>query len=218
MPAGGAQCSTCGKVYGEQNRCPSCHAIAAVSEHGPGDYVCAACSAPRVRTRSTPVDSDFADALARKATRDRVLSYVFLPVGALSSLVGLGLGSAALAWLEGGFRSAGLVVGSIALGIGVLGLWVAGRALRSARALGERVRDARLMLHAGRSQDGVTAGDAARLLRLDEAAADAALTELAKKGQLDLAVDDVGTVRYRVFDAELEEQAEEVSAAQLRQR
>ena len=54
LPAGAQRCPGCGRVFGEDNRCPHCHAIAAVRAVGDG-YVCTACSKPRERKPLTTV-------------------------------------------------------------------------------------------------------------------------------------------------------------------
>jgi hypothetical protein len=54
IPPGRTRCPGCGKVFGEDNRCPSCNAVTGIVPAGAG-YVCAACSAPRVRLAGTIV-------------------------------------------------------------------------------------------------------------------------------------------------------------------
>ncbi|MCZ7683272.1 MAG: hypothetical protein M5U28_32530 [Sandaracinaceae bacterium] len=46
VPEGAPRCPGCGRVFGEANRCPHCHAVAAVIPRG-GITVCAACGKPR---------------------------------------------------------------------------------------------------------------------------------------------------------------------------
>ncbi len=55
VPEGRTRCPGCGKVFGEDNRCPSCHAVAGVVPTAGGGYACAACSAPRQRLGGTVV-------------------------------------------------------------------------------------------------------------------------------------------------------------------
>jgi len=200
IPSGRDRCPNCGKVYGEWNRCPSCRAIAAVHEARRGVYVCAACSAPRKRQRGTPVDSQFADELWRRSLMTRVGSWALLPVGAgllgLSAMV-LGVGQifeAAVAYAS--------VFGGVLGVLGISALYFARRLGRRARALTEQARREKLLSHVMRARAAITAGEAAQALHLRPIEADAALTDLAKSGRIDLDVDDAGTVRYRVLSEE----------------
>jgi hypothetical protein len=205
IPDGRERCPGCGKVFGEGNRCPSCHAIAAVRETRRGHYECAACGAPRRRNPGTPLDSDHADALSRRATRDRILSWVFFPVGGGLATLGAIILGAGQAWFEGGVQGFTNVFGGLVLAMGAVGLFFASRAVRTARKLREAAQEARLLLKVQRARAGITAAEAARDLRLTTGQADARLTELAKLGQIDLDVDDAGTVRYRVADPDATE-------------
>lgn len=200
IPSGRDRCPGCGKVYGEWNRCPSCHAIAAVHEARRGFYVCAACSAPRQRQRGTPVDSEFADELWRRSIVQRSFGWALWPVGVAfigSAAVILGVGQL--------FESAVAYVSAFAGLLGALGvtaLFFARRLGKRALALRDQARRERLLTHLTRARAALTAGEAARALHLRPVEADAALTSLAKSGKLDLDVDDRGTVRYRVLTEE----------------
>jgi hypothetical protein len=200
IPPGRERCPDCGRVYGESNRCKACGAIAAVREVEPGRYVCAACSAPRQKGPRTPVDSDFAAELSRKATRDRVLSYVFFPVGGALAAVGASILAMGQAWLEGGWETALSVVGGGLLLVGSAGLFLASRWWGAAKRRAARAADAKLVLEVGRAGAGLTVEDAARAAQLPRSDTDARLTALAKQGQLELDVDDAGTIRYRVAE------------------
>jgi hypothetical protein len=212
IPDGRERCPACGKVFGEGNRCPSCHAIAAVRETRRGHYECAACGAPRRRNPGTPLDSDHAHALSRRATRDRILSWVFFPVGGSLATLGAIILGAGQAWLEGGFQGFTNIFGGVVLALGAVGLFFARRAMRSARKLRDAAEQARLLLKVQRARAGITAAEAARDLRLTTGQADARLTEMAKLGQIDLDVDDAGTVRYRVADPDASEALPEEGA------
>jgi len=200
IPSGRDRCPSCGKVYGEWNRCPSCHAIAAVHEARRGVYVCAACSAPRKRQRGTPVDAQFADELWRRSLMQRGGSWALWPVG-----VGF-LGLATMVLGFGQFVDAlvsyAMVFGGVLSAIGVSALYFARRLGKSAAALAEQARQERLLTHVTRARAAITAGEAAQALHLRPVEADAALTALAKTGRLDLDVDERGTVRYRVLTEE----------------
>src|SRR5512146_112197 len=54
IPEGAVRCPGCGRVFGEDNRCPHCNAIAAVRPVG-GGFVCLACGKPRDRLPQTTV-------------------------------------------------------------------------------------------------------------------------------------------------------------------
>ncbi|MBX3249232.1 MAG: zinc ribbon domain-containing protein, partial [Myxococcales bacterium] len=43
---GAVRCVACGAVFGEDNRCPHCHALAAVQATSDGRYACLACGKP----------------------------------------------------------------------------------------------------------------------------------------------------------------------------
>ena len=200
IPPGRARCPGCGKVYGEENRCPACHGITAVREVDRGRYVCAACSAPRTRGPRTPLDSDFAQELSRKSLRNRVLSYVFFPVGGGLAAMGATILEMGQAWLEGAWSAFTSGIGGVMLATGAVGLYVATRAMRSAKELRGRATDQQLKLSVQRAEGGLTVADAAMEARVSAQDADARLTALAKAGEVHLDVDEAGTLRYRVVD------------------
>jgi hypothetical protein len=201
IPAGRDRCPSCGKVYGEWNRCPSCHAIAAVHEARRGMYVCAACSAPRKRQLGTPVDSQFADELARRSWFARATGWALWPVGAISfasATLAVGFGTIFESTMP--YVSA---IGGLLGVVGVTSLYFARRFGKRALALAQQARQHRVLAQATRARSaGLTAGEAASALRIRAVEADAALTVLAKEGKLNLDVDDHGTVRYRVLTEE----------------
>ena len=200
IPAGRDRCPGCGKVYGEWNRCPSCHAIAAVHEARRGFYVCAACSAPRSRQHGTPVDSQFADELSQRSWMTRAGSWALWPLGIVSfgvATIALGIGQLFESTIPYATAFGGL--------FGVLGvttLFFARRLGKRAQALRAQARQERVLSHVMRARAAITAGEAAQALHIRAVEADAALTELAKTGKLDLDVDERGTVRYRVLTEE----------------
>jgi hypothetical protein len=216
IPTGRDRCPSCGKVYGEWNRCPSCHAIAAVHEARRGMYVCAACSAPRKRQLGTPVDSQFADELMRRAWFSRASGWALWPLGAafmVSAALVAGFGQL--------FDSASIYASAFGGFLGVLGvvaMFVARRLGKRGVALRDQARQERVLTHVLHKRAGLTAGETAQALHIRAAEADAALTILAKEGKLNLDVDDRGTVRYRVLTEEelrrrgLESEAEDERA------
>lgn len=56
VPPGAERCPQCGRVFGEANRCPHCHAIAGVRPSGSG-YVCLACGGDRSLRPGTTIGS-----------------------------------------------------------------------------------------------------------------------------------------------------------------
>jgi hypothetical protein len=224
IPAGRDRCPGCGKVYGEWNRCPSCHAVAAVHEAQRGRYVCAACGAPRKRQHGTPVDAHFADELWRRSLMTRAGSWALWPTGfafVTSSALAFGVGQIVDATVT--YASA---FGGLLAAIGVSALYFARRFGKRARLLAEQAREERLLTHVTRARAALTAGEAAHALHLKPVDADAALTALAKRGRLDLDVDERGTVRYRVLTeqerlrrgAALDEEAEHEALEELRRK
>jgi hypothetical protein len=200
IPSGRDRCPGCGKVYGEWNRCPSCHAIAAVHEARRGVYVCAACSAPRSRQHGTPVDSQFADELSQRSWLTRAGSWALWPLGfAFFGVAALALGVGQLFESTVAYASA---FGGVLGVLGVTTLFYARRLSKRAQALREQARQERVLGHVMRARAAITAGEAAQALRIRAVEADAALTELAKTGKIDLDVDERGTVRYRVLTEE----------------
>jgi hypothetical protein len=217
IPSGRDRCPGCGKVYGEWNRCPSCHAIAAVHEARRGSYVCAACGAPRTRQHGTPVDSQFADELWRRSLVTRAGSWALWPVGlGLFGVAAMALGLGQL--FESTVAYASAFGGLLGL-LGVTALVFARRLGQRAQALREQARQERVLGHITRARAAITAGEAAQALHIRAVEADAALTALAKTGRLDLDVDERGTVRYRVLtEEELRRRGLEVDEAMEREQ
>lgn len=54
---GAVRCVACGAVFGEDNRCPHCHALAAVQAMSDGRYACLACGKPRQLKPGTTIVS-----------------------------------------------------------------------------------------------------------------------------------------------------------------
>lgn len=223
IPAGRDRCPSCGKVYGEWNRCPSCHAIAAVHEARRGMYVCAACGKPRQRQHGTPVDAHFADELTRRSWFARAAGWALWPIGGISFVTAaLAVGFGTIFESTMPYVSA---IGGLLGVVGVTALFLARRLGKRALALAEQARLERVLTHVMRARASITAGETAQALHIRAVEADAALTALAKTGKLDLDVDDRGTVRYRVLTEDelrrkgLEVEADEQqAAAEQRQR
>jgi hypothetical protein len=179
-------------VFGEANRCPHCHAIAAVRPSGPG-FVCSACGKPRKPAPGTTIAGLDPNALSSPRRRGLRL------LGGLS--MGLAIFGAAMATALLGVGGTGIAV---ALAVGSVGAFVGVRLLQRAdaaeRAIGEqltqnRVERARAIL----VERTATVTELAAALGTSEAEADRIATGLAaeERDGIRAEVDeDVGVVRY----------------------
>ena len=201
VPEGSARCPACSKVLSDDSRCPKCGSTAPVNEVGLGRYACAMCGGERTLGEGTVVATSLADNLLRRARNLRLAMWVFRL---------LGVGSLAVGAVVGGLLTLLSSTGAVLAGVGFAGLavsswWLSRRLGKDAATQLDAARDHRL-LSAGAQHTGVTAATAARVLAIGEGEADAALTQLAKQGKMELDVDDDGVVRYRVADPEELEQ------------
>jgi hypothetical protein len=231
VPPGAARCPGCGRVFGEDNRCPHCHAIAAVRPDGDG-YVCVACGKPRTRKPLTTV-------LGEEPGR---ASLVPRPV----SMRGRALRTAGTASVAAAI--AGAALATVVLGTGVVGIATAAavgavfvllglRFFRrasgvdeEARALDQKTAAAKVHGAAARLGGDVTAAQVAEQLGVSVEEADRALTAMADGTKVTVEVDtDTGTVHYvfaeilaakpKVRVAPSEPEAEEAAAKEeLEQR
>jgi hypothetical protein len=200
---GALRCPGCGRVFGEDNRCPHCHAIAAVKPRGEG-YVCVACGKPRERLPFTTVLGE----------DDRISRASLVPGAApapgartsglrLFGVLGIGGGvlGAALATLALGVTPVGIAAAVV---LALAGVAVGASALR--RAAGRQEADAardrramelRLTALAEKHGGDLTATTVAKALRITTEEADAALTRLADGTRVSLEVDEeIGLVHY----------------------
>jgi len=217
-------------VFGEDNRCPSCHAVAAVKRLGPV-YVCAACSAPRQRLAGTAVlGEDRTSAIGALlgapvggvASRQSsvpparaTLSGSSSPAagrGSASALRFLGIFSLG-ATLVAAATAAIVVPGALGvvlatmlagwgIGMGFLSLRAASRRARSVDASERALGEQRILALAAQRQGVLTATDVAQALGGTLADADAALTGMADGSRVSVEVDDEGIVRYRFREME----------------
>ena len=209
VPSGASRCPGCGRVFGEENRCPQCHAIAAVIERR-GKTVCAACGKPRLGTvtlegkRTSKVPTS---AAARESGTSAMLTRA-------RGRTQRGLGIAALtAGIVAAAVAAALVSGSLGLGLAVaLGVLLVGLGAFSIRAGAQNMEAARRLdseahhttvRELARERGGVlSASGTAEVLGVSVEEADAILTSMVGDGsEVDLEVDDDGVVTY-VFHAE----------------
>lgn len=193
--AGTGPCPACGAVTGEHNHCPACQAYAGVREVEGGRYLCMACAAPRPRLARTHVAEHLGTALATRAGRARTVSRFAYGGAALIALGGAGLAGLLRAL---GLGTGAAVAALLAAGVSV-GAYLFGRGrARAAREAGEAALEAHLLSLAAGGDGGVTAEGAARATARLPAEVDGVLTVLAKRGRVEMDVDDEGTIRYRV--------------------
>lgn len=202
IPEGAVRCPGCGRVFGEDNRCPHCHAIAK-ARAVPGGYVCLACGKPRDRLPSTTVQGEPDGRMSIVAVAGAPRRSGLGIFGGASIFAGMLLAGASMALL--GASGIGLIVAIAAVIAGVGGgaaLIGAGRA-RSAsmdaaamRALKQRV----LALAAKRNGD-LTVTEVATALNVPEESADAALTQLSDGTRITAEVDEsVGALHFVFHD------------------
>ncbi len=169
------RCVQCGRVFGEDNRCPHCNAIAAVRASGSG-YVCVACGKDRPpRPNMTILD--------RGAPQSSLSATLFRFSGALVLAFAVVMGAAGL-W------------GSISL------LTAIATAIASG-AIGAKTREQRAqrlkqqILELARTRHGdLSATTTAQALRIEIHEADALLTSMADGLHVQVEVDSDGIVHY----------------------
>ncbi len=190
-------------MFGEDNRCPHCHAVAAAKPRGAG-LVCVACGKPREHLPLTTVLGDEDARVSRASLVPGAKVFKAATSGLrLFGVLGVGGGvlGAALATFVLGTTPIGIAV---ALAVALAGVGVGASALRQAigRDQAQRERERRaleLRITALAEQQGgdVTATMLAKALRVTTEEADAALTQLADGTRVSLEVDeDTGLVHY----------------------
>ncbi len=214
LPDDASRCFACGRVFGEDNRCPHCHAIAGVLGVG-ATVVCAACRKPRTMLPGTVVLGGSTAPVAPAATAlvGRRAAGAGLRIGG-GLAIGFGVFAAAVAFavLPGAL---GLL---FAMALGVAGVGGGAAALRAGARQGQeadkaRVRDRehRILDLASGSGGDLTVTEVAQALGCSLAEADAALTAMADGSRVTVEVDPNGLVHY-VF----RELAAETPAARIR--
>lgn len=190
-------CGRCGYAQGESNRCPHCNGIARLEPKGPGHWVCAICGGPRLPGGlggEAAAKALREEKAARSAgTRGRAGAWALGLVAALFTAM------VALAWPAA--LALKVVMTLVALAPALLavrsGARVAG-ATRDADAAHERALLAAAQALAAAKPEGVTAKELGERLAIDEARADALLTQLAVHDQTRIDVGDDAEVRYSV--------------------
>lgn len=208
IPPGATRCPGCGRVFGEDNRCPHCNAIAAVRPAGAG-WACTACGKPRDRKPGTTV---------RGEPEPRSSRVSIVPEAATSGLRGGFLRFIGASGIGGGILGAGLatllfgtgVLGiTAALVLGGAGVLVGATAFRRARTLDERAKEkerraleARILSIASRHGGELTATIVAADLGVKPEDAERALSALVDGTRVELEVDETdGTMHYLFREA-----------------
>ncbi|MFO0693040.1 MAG: zinc ribbon domain-containing protein [Polyangiales bacterium] len=203
IPAGSFRCPGCGRVFGDDNRCPSCQAIAAVAPSGNG-FVCVACRAPRERLPGTVVvpDSGLSGLPAKHlpsvksaaatgtAWGFRVLGFLSVTAGAISAIATVLLGHGPLALgLAATIGFFGLTAGGLFFAFGER---LAGQGRQQAAA----GLELRILALAEKHQGELYATDVARAFGISSATAEAELGKLADGSRVVAEVTPDGLVKY----------------------
>lgn len=193
-------CERCGFASGEQNRCPHCGSVARIESRGSGanaSWVCGVCGGPRTPgglggdKAAAPLKE--AKLLRGRAIRSRAASFVLALMAAFTTLVAVAAWPAALV--------AKIVLLAMALTPAVLAMRARGKATDATAKAGEAMDKAWLAAAedvAKRASKGVTAGELAKRLKIDDAKAEELLTQLAVNDRTRIDVDDEAEVRYSV--------------------
>ncbi|MEZ4246661.1 MAG: hypothetical protein R3B99_00245 [Polyangiales bacterium] len=220
IPPGAPRCIACGAVWGEDNRCPHCYALAAIQATGDGRYACMACGKPRAAKPNTTIVGGLsplaAPVVEEPAARRAGDGPVVAPVSVASPTLArrgasTGLRLAGIFGIAGGVLAAtaaamivpgvgGLaiaaILGSLGVGLGAWGIR-AGSAgdERHAQRVDTQVELAILQL-AEQKKGVLTVTDVARGLGLSAADADAALSAMADGSRVSAELTPDGLVRY----------------------
>lgn len=205
VPEGAPRCPACGRVFGEVNRCPSCHAVAAVIRRG-NITVCAACGKPRAG--ATVLGGGAARAIMPASVRGRDASTTAMLkrgraraqrlFGVLALAMGVLMAALVAAVIPGTIGLAmAVVVALAATAVGGLSLRAGARNSQGADEAALRARETAVLELAERRRGALTATDVANEFGVSVEEADATLTRLVGDGtRVGVDVDDEGVVRY----------------------
>ncbi len=207
IPAGSVRCIACGKVYGDDNLCPHCHATAGVLARA-GGYACAACGRPRDKKPGTVVLGEGAGAGPAgrgRAVVHRGASAGLRTVGAMSIGVGVVVAALAAMLVPG---AAGIVLavlaGGAGVGAGALALRAGARQSAEADRRERADRERRILDLAEASHGDLTVTETARALGVPMDEADRMLTEMADGSRVSVEVDPDGILHYVFRELRLE--------------
>ena len=204
IPAGATRCIQCGRVYGEENRCPTCQAYAAVRRVG-DSYVCAACGAPRLAGPGSFLEKGSSISLVPAvSTQARAKSVAFSGgaiglklVGVVPAFAGSAIGGF-IALIGGTATGAipGALVATFALGVGGL-MWSWGSNVgKTASRMSSSADELAILALAEKHGGSLSATDVARAMGIGVADAEARLTSLADGTRVVMEVTPEGLLRF----------------------
>lgn len=206
VPEGAVRCPACGRVFGEENRCPHCNAVAAVIPRG-GITVCAACGKPRTgtvllgqnRAGSGVVPASHRGRTASTAAMlSRGRGRVQRGFGVMALASGVLMAVLATALVPGAFGIAvALAAALLGVGLGALSIRAGARSMTEGEREERRAREAAVFELAEKRGGRLTASEVARAFGISADDADALLTSLIGDGtRVTVDVDEEGVVRY----------------------
>lgn len=203
IPPGRNRCHGCGKVFGEDNRCPHCLAVAPVLRTGQG-AICSACSKPRDTKPGTVIIGDAPAIVGLVGAKGSGAAIAARAGGGGlrifgAMLIGAGvLAAAAMAVLFPGAIGIALAIlaGGTSVGLGALALKGGAKAGAHADRTERTERQLRIMELAEKSSGDLTATEVARAMKMSLEEADAALTAMADGSRVAVEIDENGIVHY----------------------
>lgn len=211
VPEGAERCPGCGRVFGEANRCPHCHAVAAVIRRR-GTTVCAACGKPRAGT--VLLGGGASDSIVPSSPRGRQASTSAMLTRSRGraqrgfGIVALGGGvltAILAAMVVPGAVGLGLALafGLVGVGLGALSIRAGARSMEKARGETQQAQATAVLELAAEEGGRLTATDVARRFGVSVDEADALLTSMVGDGsKVGVDVDDDGVVRYVFHELE----------------
>ena len=214
IPSGATRCPGCARVFGEDNRCPHCHAVAAVRQSG-GRYVCVACNKPREIKKGTVVTGGggdgqpFSGALEpasgaqMQLAAGRSAGFALRAFGVFSMAAGvLGAGAAlALFPITAPVVLLAAAVGAGGVGVGAVSMRAGGKADKAAVERARRNAELAIIKLAEERGGTLTVTDVASELRMESTHAEALLTHLAADGsRVGVEVSADGVVLFRFLE------------------
>ena len=186
-------------MFGEDNRCPHCNAIAAVKPSGEG-YVCIACGKPRDRMPGTTVlgEPDSRMSITPAVLPGTPLQTPLQVFGTAAMFAGFLAAIAAVPLYAVSGLALALVLAAAACGlVGGAAMISAGRRQLNERAA--RTIEQRILALAKKQRGDLTATEVAAALRISTTAADAALTRMSDGSRITAEIDESVGVLHFVF-------------------
>ncbi len=202
LEPGSGRCLGCGAAYGEQNRCPHCRAVADVEPDGTLRFRCRVCGGPRVPLDAPDVVRSGREThLLARAQRARTRANVWRIGGAAVGAFGLVSMLVAVLVLvlvsPGVLATVGLLTAVTAPFLLAAWAWAMGG--RGARDRDQAIDEAWAIVAADAMRDlgaGIQTGALARMLRVDEARAEALLARLSAEDLIHARVTDAGELMF----------------------